>query len=77
MSGKSLKNYTFYLHQKIFSEVPLIGFKNAKSRMDHLVRAVLLPLDKECRSKPYEGANCSCEVCESVNDIKTRLGRNF
>ena len=77
MSGKYMKNYTFYLHQKIFSEVTLIGFKNAKSRMDHLVRAVLLRLDKEGRSKPYEGENCSCEVCESVNDIKTGLGRNF
>ena len=26
-------------------------------------------LDRECRSKPCEGANRSCEVCESVKDI--------
>ena len=41
MSGNS-----FYLHQskvtkKLFSEVSIIGFKNAKSLKDHLVRAVL------------------------------------
>ena len=28
-------------HKKFFSEVPIIGFKNAKSLKDHLVRAVL------------------------------------
>ena len=36
--------------------------------MDHFVRAVLPQLDREGRSKPCEGANRSCEVCESVKD---------
>ena len=54
--------------KKVFSEVPIIGFKNAKSPKDHLVRTVLPPLDTEDRSKPCGGANCSCEVCESVKD---------
>ena len=55
-------------HKKVFSEVPIIGFKNAKSLKDHFVRAVLPQLDTEDKSKPCEGANCSCEVCESVKD---------
>ena len=72
MSGKSLKSYTFYLHhqahKKVFSEVPIIGFKNAKSLKDDLVRAALPQLDREGGSKPCEGANRSCKVCESVKD---------
>ena len=53
-------------HKRVFSEVPIIGFKNAKSLKDHLVRAVLPQLDREGRSKPYEGVNRSCEACDSV-----------
>ena len=56
------------VHKRVFSEVPIIGFKNAKSLKDYLVRAVLPQLDRESRSKPYEWANHSCEVCESVKD---------
>ena len=37
-------------HNRVFSEVPIIGFKNAKSLKDHLVRAVLPQLDKEGKS---------------------------
>ena len=55
-------------HQKVFSEVPVIGFKNAKSLKDLSVIAILPQLDRERRSKPCEGASRSCEVCESVKD---------
>ena len=55
-------------HERVFSEGPIIGFKNTKSLKDHLVRAVSPQLDREGRSKPCEGANHSCEVCESVKD---------
>ena len=55
-------------HKKVFSEVPIIGFKNAKSLKDHFVRAVLPQLDRGGRSKPCERGNRSCEVCESVKD---------
>ena len=55
-------------HKKVFSEVPITGFKNGKSLKDHLVRAVLPQLDREGRDKPCERANLSCEVCESVKD---------
>ena len=53
---------------KVFSEVPIIGFKNAKSLKDHLVRAVLPQLDRETDLNHVRGANRSCEVCESVKD---------
>ena len=56
------------VHKKVFLEVPIIGFKNANSLKDHLVRAVLPQLDREGTSKPCEGANRSCEVCEPSKD---------
>ena len=59
---------TDHAHKRIFSEVPIIGFKNAKSLKDHLVGAVLPQLDREGRSKPCEGGNRSCEVCNSAKD---------
>ena len=40
-------------HKRVFSEVPIIGFKNAKSLKDHLVRVVLPQLDREGRSKLF------------------------
>ena len=52
----------------VFSEVPIIGFKNVKSLKDHLVEAVLPQVDREGRSKPCEEANCSYQVCDSVKD---------
>ena len=55
-------------HKKVFSGTPIIGFKNANSLKDHLVRAVLPQLDREGRSKPCHRANRSCEVFESVKE---------
>ena len=67
--------------KKVFSEVSINGFKNAKSPKDHLVRTVLTPLDTEDRSKPCGGPNCSCEVCELVKDTskfkKAESGETF
>ena len=54
--------------KKVNSEVSIIGFKNAKSLKDHLVRATLPELDREDRSKPCEEGNRSCEVCDSLKD---------
>ena len=34
-------------HGRVFSDVPIIGFKNAKSVKDHLARAALPQLDRE------------------------------
>ena len=55
-------------HGRVFSDVPIIGFKNAKSLKDHLLRAALPQLDREWISKPCEGANRLCEVCESLKN---------
>ena len=52
----------------VFTNVPIIGFKNDRSLKDHLVWAVLPKVDTEGRSKPCGGKNRSCEVCKSVND---------
>ena len=52
----------------VFADVPIIGFRNAESLKYHLVRAALPQLDREWISKPCEGANRSCEVCESVKN---------
>ena len=51
---------------RVFSDVLIIGFKNAKSLKGHLVRAALTKLDREWISKPCEDTNPSCEICEFV-----------
>ena len=51
-------------HDKVFSEVHIIGFKNAKKLSKSCFRVV----DREGGSKLCNGANCSCGVCESVKD---------
>ena len=52
----------------VFTNVPIIAFKNDKSLKDYLVRALLPKLDTEGRSKLFGGKKRSCEVCKSVND---------
>ena len=39
-------------HKKVFSDVPMIGFKNNKNLKAHLVRSQLPDLDEVGRSKP-------------------------
>ena len=57
------------VHKRVFSEVPIIRYKNTKSLKDHLVRTVLPQLDRKGRSKKLcEGPNRSCVVCDSVKD---------
>ena len=53
---------------KVFTEVPITGFKNNRSLKDHLDRSVLPQLDREGKSKPCEEASHSYAVCESVKD---------
>ena len=42
-------------HKAVFTNVPIIGFKNDRSLKDHLVRAVLPKVDAEGGSKPCGG----------------------
>ena len=51
------------VHKAVFTNLPIIGFKNDRSLKDHLVWAVLPKVDPEDRSKPCKG-----KVCKSVND---------
>ena len=55
-------------HKAVFTNVPIIGFKNDRSLKDHLVQAVLAKVDAEGGSKPCGEKKRSCEVCKSVND---------
>ena len=52
----------------VFTNVPIISFKNDRSLKDYLVRAVLPKVDAEDKSKPCGGKKRLCEVCKSVND---------
>ena len=63
------------VHKAVFTNVPIIGFRNDKSLKDHFVLAVLPKVDAEGRSKPCSGKKRSCEVCKLVNgtsDFKRR-----
>ena len=55
-------------HKAVSTNVLIIGFKNDKSPKDLLAWAVLLKVDAEATSKPFEGKKRSCEICRSVND---------
>ena len=55
-------------HKAVFTNVPIIGFKNDRSLKNHFVWPVLPKSDAEGRSKPCEGKKRSCEVCKSVHD---------
>ena len=55
-------------HKDVFTNAPLIGFKNDRSLKNHLVRTVLPKINVEGTSKPCWGKKRSCEICKSVND---------
>ena len=66
-----------FAHKAVFTNVPIIIFKNDRSLKDHLVWAVLPKVDLEGRSKHVWGwggglggrqKKRSCEVCKSVNE---------
>ena len=65
-------------HKAVYTNVPIIDFKNDRSLKDHLVQAALPKVDAEGRSKPCRGKKRSCEVCKSVNDTShfKRRGTN-
>ena len=49
-------------HQKVFSNVPIVGFHNGKSLKDHLVRASLPILTQTLGSESCGKRNC--QVCQ-------------
>ena len=45
-------------HQKVFPNVPAVGFRNGKSLKDHLVKASLPMLNNTLGSEPCGKRNC-------------------
>ena len=51
-------------HEKVFPDVPMIGFKNNKNLRVYLIRSQLSDLDEERKSKPCGRKRLSCHVWE-------------
>ena len=58
-------------HKKVFSDVPMTGFKNNKNLKAHLVRSQLPDLDDVGRSKPCGGKIPPCHLRENMKDTCT------
>ena len=58
-------------HQNVFTEVPFIGFKNAKSLKDHLVRGAVPKIDENSKSEPCLGKRSPGQVCNSIENTCT------
>ena len=56
-------------HKKVFSEVPIVGFRNGKSLKDYLVRAPLPKMDNAGGPEPC-GKN-TCQVCDHITTTNT------
>ena len=56
-------------HQKVFPNVPIVGFRNGKSIRDHLVRASLPILNNTLGSEPCGKRNC--QVCQFIVNTDT------
>ena len=58
-------------HKKVFSDVPMTGFKINTNLKAHLVRSQLSDLDEVNRYKPCEGKRSPCHLCENMKDTCT------
>ena len=56
-------------HQKVFPNVPNVGFRNGKSLKDHVVRASLPNLNSTLGSEPCGTRNC--QVCQFIVNTDT------
>ena len=59
-------------HKAVFTKVPIIGFKNDRSFKDHIVRALLLKVDEEGRSKPCGGRDVLVRYLNDTSHFKRR-----
>ena len=55
-------------HEKVFPDIPMIGFKNNKNLKAHLVRSQLPGLDEVGRSNPCGGIRPPCHLRENMKD---------
>ena len=56
-------------HKKVSPDVPVVGFRDGKNLMDHLVRAKLPKLDERGRCEPC--GKKTCLVCDSISTTTT------
>ena len=56
-------------HKKVFSEVPIVGFRNGKSLKDYLVRAALPKTDNA--GGPKASGEGTCQVCDHIITTNT------
>ena len=49
-------------HKKVFPEIPIIGFKNNKNLISHLVRAALPDINEVGRCEPCGGKRPPCQL---------------
>ena len=56
-------------HKNVFTEVPIVGFRNGKSLKDYLVRAALPKTDSAGGLEPCEKG--TCQVCDHIITTNT------
>ena len=56
-------------HKMVFTEVPIVGFRNSKSIKDYLVRAALPKIDNS--EGPEACKKVTCQVCDHIITTKT------
>ena len=62
--------------KKVFSEVPIIGFKNNKNLKSHLARAALPDINEVGRCKPCGGKRPPCQLCSNMKNTTTFKSRH-
>ena len=62
-------------HKKVFSDVPVVGFRNGQSLKDYLVRATLPKTNETGRYEPC--GKKTCLVCNSVRTTTTFTTETF
>ena len=56
-------------HQKVFSKIPIVGFRRAKSLKDHLVRAKISTINETLGCGKC--GHCRCNVCNYIKESNT------
>ena len=55
-------------HNKVFPEVPIIGFKNNKNLKSHLERAALPDINEVGRCEACVGKRPPCQLCSNMKN---------
>ena len=58
-------------HYKVFSEIPIIGFKNNKNLKSHLVRASVPDINEVGRCETLGGKRHPCQLCSKMRNTST------